>query len=162
MHLRQAKMEREYYNSQVKAVVAAWKSPNPRIANYSYDFMQQIHYLYNAQQTGPEYFKMTRKRGLFGVCNDGIQQMVLYLVDEAANPGKGADCVISLLHHYLAQYGQGEKSVYMHADNCVAQNKNNANVQYLLWRVLTGKHWTLFHASWTYKVLTWLSFWLLQ
>lgn len=61
---------------------------------------------------------------------------MLYLVDEAENPGKGADCIISVVHHY---YGNGEKCVYLHADNCVAQNKNNATIQYLLWRVLTGK-----------------------
>ena len=27
--------------------------------------------------------------------------------------------------------------MYLHADNCVGQNKNNATIQYLLWRVLT-------------------------
>ena len=64
--------------------------------------------------------------------------MMLYLIDEAENPGKGADCVISLLHHYLAQHNHGEKFVYLHADNCVGQNKNNASVQYLVWRVLNG------------------------
>ena len=137
-HLLQAKTEREYYNNQVEAAQTARKSPNPRIAHYSYDFAQQIHYPYDAQQTGPEYFKTARKCGLFGVCNDGKQQLVLYLIDEAVNPGKGADCVISLLHHHLDQYGQGEQCVYLHADNCVGQNKNNANIQYLLWRVLTG------------------------
>ena len=30
------------------------------------------------------------------------------------------------------------KSVYLHADNCVGQNKNNASIQYLVWRVLNG------------------------
>ena len=28
-----------------------------------------------------------------------------YLIDEAENPGKGADCIVSLLHHYLEKYG---------------------------------------------------------
>ena len=31
-----------------------------------------------------------------------------YLIDEAGNPGKGADCVISLLHHYLEHHAAGE------------------------------------------------------
>ena len=34
-----------------------------------------------------------RKCGRFGVCNDGKGQLVNYLIDEAQNPGKGADCV---------------------------------------------------------------------
>ena len=28
----------------------------------------------------------------------------------------------------------------LHADNCVGQNKNNANVHCLMWRTLTGRH----------------------
>ena len=49
MHLRQAQMEREYYNSQVKAATT-WKPPKPRIDHYSYNFVQLSHYPYNAQQ----------------------------------------------------------------------------------------------------------------
>ena len=64
--------------------------------------------------------------------------MVLYPINEAENPGKSADCVISLLHHYLGQHSHGKKCVYLHTDNCVRQNKNNASIQYLLWRVLNG------------------------
>ena len=41
-----------------------------------------------------------------------IQQIVLHLIDEAANAGKEADYVLSL-HHYLGQYGKGEKCVYV-------------------------------------------------
>ena len=28
----------------------------------------------------------------------------------------------------------------LHADNCVEQNKNTANIHYLMWRTLTGRH----------------------
>ena len=41
---------------------------------------------------------MARKCGLFGVCNGGNNRQVLYLIDEAEYPGKGADCVISSVH----------------------------------------------------------------
>ena len=34
----------------------------------------------------------------------------------------------------------GEKKVFLHADNCVGQNKNNYVLWYLMWRVLTGRH----------------------
>ena len=67
-HLRRAKTERDYYNSQVEAAEnAEKKTSSSRIAHYSYDFAQQIHFPYDSQQTGPEYFKTARKRGLFGV-----------------------------------------------------------------------------------------------
>ena len=45
------------------------------------------------------------------MCNDGKNQQVNYLIDEAENPGKGVDCVISLGHHYLGKYGHSEKIV---------------------------------------------------
>ncbi len=37
----------------------------------------------------------------------------------------------------------GEKWVHLTADNCVGQNKNNALLQYLIYRVLTGLHDTI-------------------
>ena len=89
---------------------------------------------------GLNFSKTGRKCGIFGVCNDGRNQQVIYLIDEAENPGKGADCVISMVHHYLGKYGQNEKAVYLHADNCTVQNKNNVTIQYLMWCVMTSKN----------------------
>lgn len=48
--------------------------------------------------------------------------------------------MISLVHNYFELYGLGEEEIIIHADNCSGQNKNNAMIQYLAWRVLTGKH----------------------
>ena len=45
-----------------------------------------------------------------------------------------------MLHHFFENHGLGEKRVHLHADNCVAQNKNNTVLQYLLWRVMCGLH----------------------
>lgn len=141
-HIALAKKEREYYKSQCKTAEIALESASdtrsPVKAHYSFDFAQQIHYPCNAQQTGPEYFKTARKCGLFGVCNDGCNKQVMYLIDEAENPGKGADSVVSMLHHFFATHAAGEQHTYLHADNCVGQNKNNCVVQYLMHRVLTG------------------------
>ena len=142
-HLIQAGKERAYYNSQVEvaqasAQAAKSEGTTPRLAHLSFDFAQQIHFPFDSQQTGPEYFKTGRKCGIFGVCNDGESIQVNYLIDEAENPGKGADCVISLLHYYLENYGVREKDLYLHADNCVGQNKNNCTIQYLMWRVISG------------------------
>ena len=142
-HLIQAGKEHTYYNSQVEvaqasAQVALSEGSTPRLAHLSFDFAQQVHFPFDSQQTGPEYFKTGRKCGIFGVCNDGESAQVNYLIDEAENPGKGADCVVSLLHHYVEKYGAHEKDLYLHADNCVGQNRNNCTIQYLMWRVVFG------------------------
>ena len=76
------------------------------------------------------------------MCCEGKGEQVNYLFDEAENPGKDADCTISLLHRYLEKYGCGEQNLCLHADNCTGQNKNNAKVHYLLWRTMTGRHMT--------------------
>jgi len=80
--------------------------------------------------------------------------------------GKGANSIISMLHHFFEAHGMGECSVHLHADNCIGQNKNrykNYNIiaycsclaqgkslmylyiyrymmYYLMWRVLAGLH----------------------
>ena len=57
--------------------------------------------------------------------------------------GKGADIVISLVHHYFENHNIGEKYLIIHADNCAEQNKNNAMIKYLIWRVMTGLYTTI-------------------
>ena len=54
--------------------------------------------------------------------------------------GKGANSIISMLHHFFEAHGLGESSVHLHADNCAGQNKNRFMMYYLMWRVLTGLH----------------------
>ena len=44
-----------------------------------------------------------------------------------------------MLHHYLDHHDVKEKDVRLQADNCVGQNENNIVIQYLVWRVATGK-----------------------
>ena len=34
----------------------------------------------------------------------------------------------------------GEVDAYLHADDCTGQNKNNAMIHYLAWRVMCGLH----------------------
>jgi hypothetical protein len=45
-----------------------------------------------------------------------------------------------MLDHFFTHHGVGEKYACLTADNCVGQNKNNAVLQYLLYRVLAGLH----------------------
>ena len=58
-----------------------------------------------------------------------MPQQVNFLIDEAADTGKGANAVISILHFYLEKYGLHAAIVHLNADNCPGQNKNNAVIQ---------------------------------
>ena len=62
----------------------------------------------------------------------------MYVIPEAALVSKGSNMVISLLHHFLLKYGGGVNQIFLNADNCVGQNKNNSVLQYMMWRVATG------------------------
>ena len=116
--------------------------PNSRdlSAHYSFDYAQQIHYPSDPQQPGPIYFLTPRKCAVFGINCEAIPRQVFFLADEAGSCGKGANVVISQLEFFFKNHGFGEKHVFLHADNCCGQNKNNAMIQYLAWRVLTNRH----------------------
>ena len=112
---------------------------NARI-HYSFDYAQQLHIPSNPLQPGPIYFKTPRKCGIFGVCCEGIPRQVNYLIDESVQTGKGANSVISYLHHFFDKHGLGETDVHVHADNCAGQNKNNYLLWYWAWRTIVGFH----------------------
>ena len=135
-------MSRDHYVKLPVSKKIAPCQPNSQdiVMHYSWDFAQQFHYPYEDQQVGPIYFKTPRRAQVFGVCCEAIPRQVNYLIDEADFLEKDANTVISLLDHFFANHGLGEKSVYLTADNCVGQNKNNNVLQYLLYRVLTGLH----------------------
>jgi len=148
-HLIAAKKERDYYRASIQESKQSYVNPpsdtmanlaEDSVMHYSWDFAQQLQFPYEDHQVGPIYFKSPRTAQLFGICCEAIPRQVNYLIDEADFPGKGADTVISLLDHFFDNYGLGEEHVLLTADNCVGQNKNNAVIQYLMYRVITGKH----------------------
>ena len=63
---------------------------------------------------------------------------VNYLIDKAVNTGKGANSIISTLHHFFEHHSLGESDITLHADNCSGKNKNRYMMQYLTWRVMVG------------------------
>ena len=77
---------------------------------------------------------------MFGVNCEALPRQVNFLTDEAGDCGKGANAVVSRLDFFFDHHGFGEKDVFLHADNCTGQNKNNCMVQYLAWRVMTNRH----------------------
>lgn len=148
-HLLAAKKERDYFRKSIQLSKESYLHALPdrklsdvkdSVMHYSWDFAQQLHIPYEDHQVGPIYFKSPRITQLFGVCCEALPQQVNYLIDEADFPGKGSDVVISLLDHYFENHGLKESHVLLTADNCVGQNKNNAVIQYLMYRVMTGRH----------------------
>ena len=139
-HLELAKQERKLYNEEcVKAKEELVANPtNPAFSHFSFDFAQQIHFPNSPQQVGPLYFLTPRKCQIFGVCCEAKSEQVNYLIDENDNPGKGANSVVSMVHHYLETQSFYGQAIFLHADNAVGQN--NTMMQYLCWRVLTGKN----------------------
>ena len=141
-HLKLAK-ERDEYNKQIKDGKEKFKDleasdtqgNNQGFMHYSYDFPPQLHFPNNAQQPSAAYFLAARKCQLFGVTCEPLAKQVNYLIDEADNVGKGANTTISPVHHFLEHHGMKVDHLLLHADNCVGQNKNNATIHHLCWRV---------------------------
>ncbi|KAF0552575.1 chaperonin: PROVISIONAL [Gigaspora margarita] len=150
-HIEWAHKERENYKQQIKIaykdiqnfginnLVCPGKPNSLDITiHISWDYAQQIQLPHLSQQEGDMYFKSLYKVHLFGICDDAFPRQVNYLIKESELVGKGADTVISLVHNYFELHGLGEKRLVIHADYCSGQNKNNAIITYLAWRVLTG------------------------
>jgi hypothetical protein len=164
-HLDQVHAAREEYRKQIDFAKNSWEklpiqqrsktiaelSVHPRYRknspcrmessmHYSFDFAQQIKYPYSPQQRGSEYFATARKCSVFGVVTEPIGRSTLFLLDEEEFCGKGADTVISYIDTFFSYHGLGENHALLHADNCTGQNKNNAMIWYLAWRVMAGLH----------------------
>lgn len=140
-HLEKAHLERQVYNEEcINAKSELSENPlNPKFIHVSFDYAQQIHLPCSPQQVGPLYFLTPRKCQLFGVCNEARCEQVNYLIDENDIVGKGANSVVSMVHHYLEANALPSQELLLHADNAVGQNKNNCVMQYLCWRTLTGR-----------------------
>ena len=78
-------------------------------------------------------FRSLYKANLFGVCNDGRSVQTNYIFGEDQSIGidnahsHSANSVVSMLHHYLSHFGEGERSCSFNADNCGGQNKNQVS-----------------------------------
>lgn len=143
-HLELVAKERAFYKQTIKESRETFAkfenreasgSNQPIIMHYSFDMAQQVHIPSNPLQPGPIYFLVPFKIGIFGVMCDTLNKQVNYLIPESVEVGKGSNLIVSLFHHYLENVSIGAEIVYIHADNCVAQNKNNILMGYLAWRI---------------------------
>ena len=138
-HLEHARAERAHYQDlcqQSRQVAHDLQELHVRniTFHYSCDFAQ-VHF--PSLQPGPIYFKTPRICQIIGTHADGASKQVNYLVDECVSCGKGANVVISYLHHFVDNNRAGECHLQLNADNCGGQNKNNFILWYLACRVAT-------------------------
>lgn len=129
-HLDHAKRQREFYQQCCKM------SDAYSTLVVSFDYAQNISYPSSPQQVGTAYFKAARKCLIFGIHNEFTNVQSNYLLDEEFEIGKGPNAVISQIHDYFTK--NAVKNLVLFCDNCVAQNKNNAMMHYLAWRVDSG------------------------
>lgn len=133
-HLRTAKDQRAFYTKCITD-----NTDNTMVI--SFDYAQNVAYPASPQTTGAAYFKSARKSSLFGILNEKSKIQTNFLVDESCSIGKGPNSVISMLHYYLEK--NPADHIIAFADNCVSQNKNNAMLRYLSWRVRTNLNKTI-------------------
>ena len=154
-HLNCVKAERDFYTNLIELAKESLRvHPLQKLSkcrpcsfngltHVSFDFAQQVHVPNLPDQPGPIFFLTPYKLGLFGINNEAAQIQINYIIPECSQTGKGANTVISLLHHFLDNFTLGEDNLYLHADNCVGQNKNNCVMAYLCWRVIVGLNKTI-------------------
>ena len=66
-HLDLARVQWQHYNDQCALAKENTASNPPSVMHYSFNYAQQVHYPFNAQQPGPIFFKTAQKCGIFGV-----------------------------------------------------------------------------------------------
>ena len=149
-HLNLVKQERQVYVDTIEKCkqILSWHPtkllgslPQGQFtgsAHISFDFAQQVHVPNLPDQPGPLYFLTPYKIGIFGINNEAVGRQINYVIPESIATGKGPNAIASMLHHYLENFSLGESILYIHADNCVGQNKNNVIMHYLCWRILSG------------------------
>lgn len=138
-HLDLAKMQRQYYNYwRSFAKLNSELEDGDTFSVLSFDFAQSWKFPNSPQQVGSSYFKSPRSCSIFGVHDERTEKQVNFLIDEGESVGKGANSVISMLHEYLESCNA--QVLILFSDNCVGQNKNNALMEYLQWRVVLSKN----------------------
>ena len=105
--------------------------------------IQQVHYPSDLFQPGSIYFLTPIKCTVFGVAGEALSHQINFVTDEAGDCGKGANAVISWLDYFFLHHSVEERDMYLRADNCTSQSKNNCMMGYLAWHMITNRYTTI-------------------
>lgn len=148
-HLDSADAERAFYCDQIHAIKDVLRSfigeltpdiPQSYVnaCHCMFDMAQLVMLPHLPLQPGPIFFLCGFKVCIFDVMSDTLKKQYNYLIPESVSVSKGSSYIISMLHNCLSKHSIGERELWLHTDNCVWQNKNNAIMSYFNYRILTG------------------------
>lgn len=131
-HKQCFKLTREHYNLQ-----CTYDN------HITFDFSQNMLLPHYTRQRGSMYFLAPLKVFLFGIANEHrcMQMNFLYTENQTVGydgeSGHGPIAVSSMLYYYLKTFyiQKQVRTVYLHADNCCAQNKNFTVLAFLNWLI---------------------------
>jgi hypothetical protein len=131
-HLKLAKSTREFIRGCVQACTDA------TFAHITFDFAQSVRLPSWLHQPKAAFFQAGAITDLFAVASDATLTVWTYVLAESHWPGtKDANTVCSMLLHRLTTDPTmvDVKTLYMQADNCCGQNKNQFLFKFLAWLV---------------------------
>eukprot|EP01028_Stygiella_incarcerata_P001306 TRINITY_DN1214_c1_g1_i1.p1 TRINITY_DN1214_c1_g1~~TRINITY_DN1214_c1_g1_i1.p1 ORF type:complete len:606 (-),score=117.08 TRINITY_DN1214_c1_g1_i1:401-2218(-) len=138
-HKLLGRQERLYYKKLIEL-----SSVERGSLHLTIDYAQCVRVPHEMRQAANIYFASPYKIDLFGIAAEAEGRTDVYCIPEGNHPGKkgpkGANDVIVMLDHYLAQESlKGIRRLYLHADNCAGQNKNRFVFAYLAYLVACGR-----------------------
>ncbi|GBC06273.1 hypothetical protein RclHR1_06720009 [Rhizophagus clarus] len=135
-HQKKADLKRQHYNNNIEQ--SKHDLPIPPTYSICYDWTQNVTIPYSPQQVGSIYFKSTFAVHLFGVCKteDGLSRQINFIIAENEFPkgvSKGANTTLNMVYHVIKIFAEDEKKdLCITYDNCIAQNKNNLSLFFLV------------------------------
>lgn len=138
LHLRKSEV---FYNDMKEKSAEARE--NASVETLCIDYQQNMP-LPKVPSTDAFY---SRQVWVYNFCVYGAKKKTahFYMYDESTGK-KGANEVISFLNHYFENILSGNiKHLYLFSDNCCAQNKNTALVQFLFTCANIGRFETITH-----------------
>lgn len=149
-HLEKARVKRDLHNADVDKYCDARTCWAESTVVICFDFAQNVSVPHHSDQPGQIFFKTPFRLALFGIWTSCTNMLSTYFLPEdvQASVGKGHECVIGMLDHFLdtcvltnpddPTETKRPRCIKIWADNCVGQNKNKFLMQYLAWRVSSG------------------------
>ena len=150
-HLAEALGERMFYNNEI--TLARQENICEFILHcilmlivcLGFDFAEAVRIPYDPEQPSYYYFLSEFACHLFGIADLASKWQMNYVVPEHQLPlvdgksNKGALLTANLLLNYVNTHANGRTTASFHADNCVAQNKNNLIMQLMVYFIIIGK-----------------------
>eukprot|EP01028_Stygiella_incarcerata_P004357 TRINITY_DN1949_c0_g1_i1.p1 TRINITY_DN1949_c0_g1~~TRINITY_DN1949_c0_g1_i1.p1 ORF type:complete len:674 (-),score=154.89 TRINITY_DN1949_c0_g1_i1:1412-3433(-) len=136
-HQDKAMIEKKMYHEIVQQTMQ-----NDNQMHFSFDFAQAIQIPHERMEPKDAFFDHTFKIDLFGVSCETERRNYIFVLPEGSFPAKDATSsnhVIAMVDTILRNVPSSVRKLYLHADNCSAQNKNRFLFGYLSYLLALGR-----------------------